>query len=309
MGRTPKRKWTASEVVHALRVAYGVAGSELVTDEWSLLTEVPLRSGAGASRWSDNTRTIDVLLSRNWSSGIGHRRIAVEVKVSRSDFRNENDLKRAPAEACAHQTFYAVPAGLLTPADLPKGWGLIEVYPDQESYDAGTGWPLGPTRVRTRVRAVERVPSCDVDILAATAFRRASRAEERIRRGEEDAAAVPGLRADVERLEGQLVRRNDALAREKNRTKTLLSQYMAAAGAQVCADCGKPIGYDSRAATWKHRDPADQASCLDAREEADRIRREQKVGSRYFRGWAAPIEPKALREQAAALEGVPGDYT
>lgn len=309
--KPPKRKWTAAEVVHALRVAYGVADSQLVTDEWSFLTEVPLRSGTGG-KWSANERTIDIMLTRNWSAGVGHRRIAIEVKISRSDFRNETDLKRLPAEQSAHQCYYAAPAGLLTPKDLPKGWGLIEVYPDTEAYEEGTGWPLGHftlhPRVRTRVRAVEAHPSCDLDYLVSAAMRRGSRAEERIRRGEDDAAAVPALRVEVESLHQKLARREQALDREKNRTALLLSQYLAAVGEQMCADCGKAIGYQTRTAQWKHREVDDQIACLAAREEADRKRREETVGARYFRGYATPIEPKSLREQAVDLDAVPDDY-
>ena len=42
-----RRKWTAAEVVHAIREAYGIAGDMMVADEWGMLTEVPLRDGAG----------------------------------------------------------------------------------------------------------------------------------------------------------------------------------------------------------------------------------------------------------------------
>lgn len=306
--RPRKRKWTAVEVVDALRHAYGLVESQLVTDEWSLLTEVPLRaprvSGTTEGYWS-NTRTIDVLLTRNWTSGVGHRRIAVEVKVSRSDYRNETDLKRAPAERAAHQTFYATPAGLIDPVDLPPGWGLVEVYPDDAAYAAGTGRPLGTGagRCRVRRRAVERVPACDLDYLVAAAMRRASRAEERIRRGEDDAAAVPALRAEVESLAAKLARRDDALARERQRTRDLRSITAAMAGGQECADCGQPVRLDTSAygRTWKHVDPAVEAACERDRAEANRREREAQFGTSYLRGWAAPVEPRALREQAADL--------
>lgn len=308
-----KKKWTSGDVVHALRVAYGVAGSALVTDEWSLLTEVPLRAPrAGYERYGEgfwsNTRTIDVLLTRNWTSGAGHRRIAVEVKVSRSDYRNETDLKRLPAERAAHHTYYAAPAGLIDPDTLPEGWGLIEVYEDRESYDAGKGRGLGefqPGReaplVKVRVRPVERTPECDLNYLVAAGMRRASRAEERIRRGEEDAAAVPALRAEVAKLTAQLERRDEAVRRERDKVHQLRHFVIAVEGGQDCADCENPVAYDTRRGVWAHRDRDHHKACEEARAEANRKAREAEFGARYLRGWPDPVEPKALRAQREGL--------
>jgi hypothetical protein len=307
-------KWTARAVVDALRVAYGVAGSLLVTDEWSFLTEVPLRAPTAAQvargdtrldRWASNTRTIDVFLVRNWSSKPGHRRIAVEVKVSRSDYRNETDAKRHPAEVAAHQTYYAAPAGIIDPATLPPGWGLLEVYADERSYAAGKGWEVGGfgngALVKCRVRPTERTPTCDLDYLVAAGMRRASRAEERIRRGEDDAAKVPALEADVERLANQLQRRDDALTKARDQVKRLRSVTLALEGSQECADCGLPVGYRTKDFAWVHKDAAAEVDCYNARAEVDRVRREAEVGARYFRGWPGPVEPKALRAQAEDL--------
>ncbi len=302
-----RRKWTSGEVLDALRSAYGVAGSTLVTDEWAFLTEVPLRTGVG--KWAGNERRIDLMLVRCWSSGIGHRRLAVEVKVSRADFRNETDLKRAPAEHSAHHTYYAAPVGIIPVEDLPAGWGLREVYPDMEAYRAGRGWEVGVygtgALVRCRRRPADRTPGCDLNYLVSAYARRASRAEERIRRGDDDASAVVGLRADVERLTGQLERRDDAILRERQRVVALREVTAAMEGGHVCADCEQPIGLDTRnryaGATWKHRSAADHDACMAARAEADRAGKEARFGTRYSRGWAAPVEPKALREQAAGL--------
>lgn len=328
MSRARKRKWTSAEVIHALRLAYGVAGSGLVTDEWSLLTEVPLRaprtgySGTVHDNdvWS-NVRTIDVLLTRNWASGVGFRRIAVEVKVSKSDYRNENEIKRAPAEAAAHQTYYAAPAGIIDPDTLPDHWGLIEVYADREAYKAGTGWVLGEwqyerpveegprierefwTKVRTR--PTERTPSCNLDYLVSAGMRRASRAEERIRRGADDAAKVPALQAEVTRLTGQLERRDTALHTARDQNRALRSVVAAVEGGQVCSDCHEPVALDARSrmgAAWKHTDRDQEKVCLDARTERNRLEREAKVGARYFRGWADPVMPLSLVEQAADVE-------
>lgn len=314
-----KRKWKAAEVVHALRVAYGVAGSQLVQDEWSLLTEVPLRAPrANAHRpddenyWS-NTRTIDVFLTRNWSSGVGNRRIAVEVKVSRSDYRNETDLKRLPAERAAHQTYYAAPAGIIDPATLPDGWGLIEVYGTREEFEAAKGWVLGPTALfvaerregldafpKVSVRPTLREPVCNLDVLVATAMRRASRAEEKIRRGENDATAVPGLRADVARLEAQLERRETALHVERDKVGKVITEMLSVAD-QVCSDCREPVGYHRGRGRWTHTDREQEGRCEEARAEANRREKEAQYGARYSRGWAEPVRPLAQVERMAAL--------
>jgi len=65
-------------------------------------------------------RSIDFLAFSAWSSKGGYRRIGYEVKVSRSDLRNEllNPSKRALNVAWCHEFYLAVPAGLLTKEEL-----------------------------------------------------------------------------------------------------------------------------------------------------------------------------------------------
>lgn len=301
--RKPKPpKWTAKAVVDALRVAYGVADADLTAEEWALLTEVPLRtqinSDRAASYWNTNQRTIDVMLVRNWGGGEGFQRIAFEVKVSRSDYRNETDAKRAPAEASAHQCYYLTPAGLIKAEELPVGWGLMEVHADERSYAAARGWPVGDVRalVKTRVRAFKRTPNTDMDYLVAAYARRASRAEERIRRGEEDAVKVPALQREVASLLAKLQRRDEAIARERDRAAKAVSQLLAVEGNQVCADCGEHVSYKTASASWVHADSTTEGRCHDLRTEADRLRREAEFGARYQWGYAGPVEPKAIRD-------------
>lgn len=303
-------KWTATDVVDALRHAYGVDVSDLHTEEWAMLTEVPLRCPTigpdGLPRkgyWGTNERTIDVLLVRNWMSGHGHRRIAIEVKVSRADYRNETDVKRAPAEEAAHLTAYAAPAGLIDPDTLPPHWGLVEVYESAADAAKGKGWPLGHQGVcKWRVRPTERTPACDMDYLVAAMARRASRAEERIRRAEDDVTAVPGLREEVVRLTAQLARRESAAHRERDRATTLRRQLAALTGDAVCADCEQPIAYNPHKHVWLHKERAHEATCRDLRAEAARVRREQATGARYLSGWPDPVEPKTMREFRAGID-------
>lgn len=75
-----------------------------------------------------NRRRIDLWAQGVWPSK-GHLGVAVEVKVSRSDFRRELDdpTKRAPWENLASECWFAAPAGVIPLQEIPEGWGLIEV--------------------------------------------------------------------------------------------------------------------------------------------------------------------------------------
>ncbi len=56
------------------------------------------------------------------------RSVVVECKVSRSDFLADRGKpwRLRPENAMGCERFYLACAGLLTPAELPAGWGLIE---------------------------------------------------------------------------------------------------------------------------------------------------------------------------------------
>jgi hypothetical protein len=305
-------KWTASDVVEAIRDAYVPTYMLTNSEEWSLLTEVPLRCPKvgpdGEPRtgyFGTNERTIDVFLARAWSSGVGHRRIAVEVKVTRADYLQETDVKRAPAEVAAHQTTYAAPAGLIDPDTLPDGWGLMEVYETHADAAAGPGWIAGDSvrsRVKWRVKPRLREPSCDTDYLVAAVLRRAFRAEERIRRGADDAALVPQLRADAERFEQQAQRAVSARDRYRTQVTELRRMLHAVEGGQVCADCREPVAYNAPRGVWRHKDKAQERTCREARAEASRLRQEARTGARYLSGYPGPVETLALRRQRADVD-------
>lgn len=72
---------------------------------------------------------IDAFVMRCWTSGIGHRRIAFEVKTSRADFLSEirKPRKRATALDLSHCYFFATPKGLVQPHEIPGECGLIEI--------------------------------------------------------------------------------------------------------------------------------------------------------------------------------------
>jgi hypothetical protein len=267
-------------------------------DEWAMLTHVPLRV-------DDNERIIDAFAVRCWASGKGFERHAFEVKVSRSDFRNETPEKRAPAEVSAHRCAYVVPAGLLKPEEIPPGWGLVEVYENAADRPWHSRGQLG-SRARWTLPAARRKPTCDLDYLVTAGFRRASRAEAEIRHGDVPAAEVVRLRQEVESLSGMLSRAKTGKQRETARAKRAESELLAAFGdQQFCADCDQPLlwkresGGNSR---WAHVDPAQEKPCSQARADADRRRKEAATGAKYGWGMAGDPEPKATRERRLAAE-------
>lgn len=75
-------------------------------------------------------RRIDVLLMRTtMARPVPYERIAIEIKVSRADFRRDTAEKRAPWMSVAHRFAYATPPGLISKEEVPEGCGLIEVDP------------------------------------------------------------------------------------------------------------------------------------------------------------------------------------
>jgi hypothetical protein len=60
-----------------------------------------------------------------WRQG---RSVVCEVKVSRADFAADlaKPWRRDPAQGMGDWRIYVAPAGLLLPAEIPCGWGLLE---------------------------------------------------------------------------------------------------------------------------------------------------------------------------------------
>lgn len=305
-------KWTEALVLDAIREAYLTPDPQTLLDEWAMLTQVPLRcltddgrmaraAGRKTTAAHINERIIDALLVRCWSSKQGHERIAFEVKVSRSDYKNETREKRAPAEASAHQCAYVAPAGLITPGELPEGWGLVEVYEDRTHRKNALGlraaWTVNPKR---------RQPRIDLDYLVSAGFRRASRAEEAIRTGSLPEAEVARLRYENDRMHGLLTTSKAKALTEERRAKQARGELLALLhGDQSCADCGEKLTWkrggpnDSQ---WAHARTEHDKPCEATRREADRLRREATNGAAYSWGFAGQPEPKVLREQRLADE-------
>jgi hypothetical protein len=306
-------KMTALDVVDALRHDY-ITG-EMVQEEWSLLTEVPLNEhvhvlGVAGGYLRRHERTIDVLLLRNWGGvrSESFERLAIEIKVTKSDYRNETDEKRSPAWANAHRCAYACPEGIITAEDLPPGWGLLWVYPEPI-----TGVP--PTSRDWHRRCVWKRGAKRHDVdgdpvrLLHNIARRAARAEERIRLGDGDPAELARLRIEVERLHARLANRDAAIDRQRQRANEALKR-LRARGPQICADCREPVKAETHRRSfafsedgfWRHTDDDVGKRCRMKRSEAVRVSRETATATRYspHRDYAAPIETADERAEREA---------
>lgn len=232
----------SSEVASAVRRHYGCDKDPVMGTEWSCLSEFSLRPGGG-------NRRIDMMMVRSWGGKPkGHERHAIEIKVSRSDLKNElaRPSKRAPFEAVAHRFWFATPKGLCEPDDLPDGCGLLVV----------TG-----NTVRKVRQAERRVPDGVSELMFVEAFRRAGRAETRIRTASEGdaddlAARVADLEKRLQQSEGRLAPAKEKLRLERSATRTLV-EMVRGLGPVTC-ECGnghvvvksiKEIHY--RGVTWE----------------------------------------------------------
>jgi len=71
-------------------------------------------------------------LSGEMPDAIGWKRachsVLVECKISRADFLADRDkpFRQKPEIGLGCERFYLIPAGMLRPAELPPGWGLLE---------------------------------------------------------------------------------------------------------------------------------------------------------------------------------------
>lgn len=108
------------------------------TPDWVFLPEVRTRTGVdGNIRFNnslDAIRSIDAFAMHMWKSK-GYRRVAYEIKVSRSDWLAElkQPQKRVPAYLLSHEFWFAVAPGVWRPSDGIReldGAGVLEVGAD-----------------------------------------------------------------------------------------------------------------------------------------------------------------------------------
>lgn len=240
--RTVTPELTAADVTTAIRRYFG-AEHDNIGPEWAALDEFTLEPGPGYRR-------ADLFLVRAWGGRPrGHERIVVEVKVSRSDLATElaNPHKAAPFERVTHRFYLATPAGLVRDDDpIPAHWGLLEV----------TG--SGCRKVR---EAQRREPEPMPEGALVEAFRRAARAEARIRSAADDdpAARVVDLVRQAATATEAADRARAAASRDRERLNGWL-RLVAEAGGVPCV-CGARLARSLGASYYGEHKHADGSGC------------------------------------------------
>lgn len=254
----PPPRFTAAEIATAVRRKYRceTAGTGMDVPEWAALEEFTLAPGIAGYKGPDvGSARIDLFLVRCWQSQPkGHERHAVEIKVTKADLRKElaDPYKRAPFEAAAHRFWFAVPAGLCDGIEVPENIGIYEVTGN------GVRTARGAARNDTPIEIPERT--------FVEAFRRASRAEARVRGADTDDLPARLVEADrnVERMRGQLRRAEKARDLHRDRWKVLVGLLAAAEGQVPCARCKGPLAPRRGrlgSVGWKHvGDPGPECS-------------------------------------------------
>lgn len=94
-------------------------------NEWIFLRELRVGSGRGGGRQS--LQRVDGF-ALNCYPHKGMRRVCYEVKLSRADYLTElrHPLKRRIGMRYSNEFYFVTPAGLVEPAEIPAGCGLIE---------------------------------------------------------------------------------------------------------------------------------------------------------------------------------------
>ncbi|MFX3631873.1 MAG: hypothetical protein ACE3L7_07310 [Candidatus Pristimantibacillus sp.] len=117
----------AKLVVDALRKRHGASGRE-----WAFFDELRAGTGYKNIRKGMNPEQRFDAWAINLYPSKGHMTIAYEVKVSRSDFLHEiaNPTKREQALQHSNEFYFAVPAGLVRPDEIPEECGLLYVNED-----------------------------------------------------------------------------------------------------------------------------------------------------------------------------------
>ena len=128
-------KWTLTQA--GLEAAGGINPEDLLREAKSITAHDVLK--ALRSLWPQMPMAVEVAVGPTGNPSYADAvflmgsegMTAVEVKVSRSDWLSElkDPMKRAPIVAISARFYFASPAGMTLPAELPEGCGLIEIEP------------------------------------------------------------------------------------------------------------------------------------------------------------------------------------
>lgn len=274
---------TAADVATAVRTHFG-AERDGLGPEWAALDEFSLGTGGrGLQR-------ADLFLIRAWGGRpLGHERIAVEIKVSRSDLLHElaHPEKAAAFMAVSHRFYLAVPKGLLRPTDqIPAEWGVLEALKSS----------CRKTKVAPRRENPDPLPEAAV----VEAFRRAGRAETRIRGASDaDPARIPQLAKALDSAQAAEQRAKQSAGRDRRRLHDFLAA-VAQAGGWFCT-CGAPLKKPIEMNPYRGHEHADGTECA-----RDRYSRAQPDLGRLAAALGiAPEDPATADRWSLLSHGTP----
>src|SRR3989304_3732544 len=128
-------KWTLTEA--GLQAAGGINPEDLIREPKGMTSHDVLKSLR--KLWPSMPMSIEVAVGPTGNPSYADAvflmgsegMTAVEVKVNRGDWLAElkDPMKRAPIVAISARFYFATPAGMTLPSELPEGCGLIEVEP------------------------------------------------------------------------------------------------------------------------------------------------------------------------------------
>jgi hypothetical protein len=243
---------------------------EVATDARQEQLDLP-SAARGVTRWS--RRRIDVLaVSRARRAGIGPvDLLAIEIKVSRSDFLTElrNPAKQARWREVAHRHAFAVPDGLVRPEEIPAGSGLLAVTPPPpHGYRYGVRWSL-------RTRHDGNTPPIPAWLVLAFAYR-SSAAEAKLLGISPDSShageSIEDLRAALIAERAHAGRLAAKLSRTADEAAAWRAAFAAAGGTVPCRHCGqavRPVRLRGGAfSAWRHAYREHDAPCDEIRSAA-----------------------------------------
>lgn len=270
--------WTEAQMKRAL-------WQHFTTQGWAVLEEFTTTDTDTTKDWRSDRR-IDVLAIRPAKRlDIGPiELLAIEVKVSRSDFLSDvrRPEKQAPWRELAHRHAYAVPAGLVTEGEVPAESGLIEVTrhgPANQFMGARTGVTESTSAQWARLIRIRpnHKPALTGKFVSRIAFRAAS--AEATQRGYAwgtDMTAAEA-RAETQRTRSELEKVRNQLSDAKDARDQWRLFGLAATPSETCSACGeliRPASFSRhRGFRWRHADKALDGPCLEQRLITDRYAR------------------------------------
>ena len=124
-GKTTQRYGDHEELIRRLAVRHQ-------PPEWVFIPNLRVGTGFANPQNPSADQHIDAWAMSLWFTR-SYRKVAYEVKVSRADFFKEleNPEKRQAALRLSNYFYFAVPAGMVTPLEVPEEAGLLYITAHQ----------------------------------------------------------------------------------------------------------------------------------------------------------------------------------